>query len=58
MNLLPSSKYEVIHGKFACQKCEETILSCRYYKSTLDLTWKCKSCDHVSTVSIFKEKGY
>lgn len=45
-------------GQFSCQSCGKNSTSARFYKSLLELTWKCKSCEHVSTVSIFKERGY
>jgi len=58
MNLSALSKYEVISGEFVCQNCNQTINSSRFYKATLELTWKCKKCEHVSNVSIYKKRGY
>lgn len=51
-------KYEVMQGKFECQNCQEILHSARFYTGTLDITWKCKVCEFVSTVNIFKERGY
>lgn len=47
-----------MHGQFSCQNCNITTTSCRFYPKKLEITWKCKHCDEVSTVSIYKEKGY
>ena len=59
MNLSKASdRYSVIQGKFACQQCEQMSNSARFYNVSLDITWKCKSCEHVSTVNIYKERGY
>jgi len=52
------SKYDVINGSFICQNCSETINSSRFYKAILEITWKCKVCEHISTVSMYKPRGY
>ena len=53
-----SAKYDVIHGIFLCHGCGIEISSARFYPTLLDLTWKCKSCDHTSEVSIKRDRGY
>lgn len=58
MSLSKYAKYDVINGKFSCQGCNKDAFSARFYPTALDITWKCKYCDTISTVNIFKEKGY
>ncbi len=58
MNLSKQDKYSIIYGKFYCQNCETEINTSRFYAEKLDITWKCKECEHVSNVNIFKERGY
>lgn len=52
------NKYEIIHGEFICKECHEPAGSARFYPATLDITWKCKFCEYVSNVSIYKKRGY
>lgn len=47
-----------MHGEFVCQSCQQKISTSRFYPASLDITWKCKDCDTVSTVSIKKDRGY
>lgn len=50
-------KYEVIKGEFECKECGVGVKSARFYKTSLDLTWRC-SAEHVTYVSIKYERGY
>jgi hypothetical protein len=47
-----------MRGEFACQGCQQKISTARFYPEILDITWKCKDCDTVSTVNIKKDRGY
>lgn len=47
-----------MHGEFSCQTCQQKISTARFYPAALDITWKCKDCDAVSTVNIRRDRGY
>lgn len=53
-----SNRYEIMKGTFLCQQCGEEAYTSRVYKDSLDVTWKCKNCEHVSTVSLYYKRGY
>ena len=47
--------FQVIRGKFECQRCNEEVNALRLWNDTLDLTWQC-SKKHISKVNIAKKK--
>ena len=51
-------KYSVIKGKFVCQSCQSEVSSSRFYSEDLNMTWMCSTCNNISTVNLYKARGY
>ena len=52
---MSNQSFQIIRGKFDCQRCSEEVTSLRLWYDTLDLTWQC-SKKHISKVNISKKK--
>ena len=52
-----SKKFTVYDGTFFCHECKEKIPTARFWKSQIELSWKCKECGHISVVDLYV-KGY
>jgi len=52
-----SKKFSVYEGRFVCQSCKAEVMSARFWKQEVELSWKCKACEGVSTVSL-NGRGY
>lgn len=52
---MSNSGFQIIRGKFECQRCNEEVTSLRLWYDTLDLTWQCTN-KHISKVNISKKK--
>lgn len=52
-----AKKFSVYEGKFVCHKCKAEVHTARYWTREVELSWKCKSCDEVSTVNL-SVRGY
>lgn len=52
---MSNSGFQIIRGKFECQRCSEQVTSLRLWYDTLDLTWQCTN-KHISKVNISKKK--
>ena len=52
-----SKKFTIYDGKFFCHECKAEVPTARFWKSQVELTWKCKNCEHVSQVDLYV-RGY
>lgn len=49
------AKYNIYHGSFRCQECNEEVKTLRFYYIDKQLTWMCPN-KHVSTVNLQTKK--
>ena len=47
-----SKKFSIYEGRFFCHSCKNEVLTARYWKQEVELSWKCKECEEVSVVSL------
>ena len=52
-----SKKFSIYEGQFVCHGCKGKVPTARFWKSEVELTWKCKECEHVSKVNLYV-RGY
>jgi RNase P subunit RPR2 len=52
-----SKKFSIYEGRFFCHSCKNEVLTARYWKQEVELSWKCKECEEVSVVSL-SGRGY
>jgi len=52
-----SKKFTVYDGTFFCHECKAEIPTARFWKAEVELSWKCKECEHVSQVDLYV-RGY
>ena len=52
-----SKKFSIYEGRFFCHSSKNEVLTARYWKQEVELSWKCKECEEVSTVSL-NGRGY
>ena len=45
-----SKKFSIYEGRFFCHSCKNEVLTARYWKQEVELSWKCKECEEVSTL--------
>ena len=47
--------FKIFAGKFLCKKCQEEVLSLRFWPESGDVTWMC-SKKHISNVALVPTK--